>query len=105
MNPPIFPRFSVRDLSDVSSSDSAEEDSSISGISLAKGFSFFFASAEIPEKRRIARDQPCLLKAFARTGVREEPSSVIKNRGFSGSSAYNTSGGSSETALAKPRVT
>jgi len=105
MNPPIFPRFSVRDLSDDSSSDSAEEDSSISGISLAKAFRFLFASAEIPEKRRIAGNQPCLLNAFARTGAREEPSSVIKQRGFSGSSTCSTSGGSSETALANPRVT
>ena len=105
MPPPIFPRFSVRDLSDVSSSDSAEENSSISGISLAKGFSFFFENAEIPEKRKITGDHPCSLKAFARTGANEEPSSVIKQRGFSGSSAYNTSGGSSETALAKPRGT
>jgi len=105
MNPPIFPRFPVRDLSDDSSSDSVEEDSSINGISLAKGFRFFFTSSEIPEKRKITGDHPCSIKAFARTGANEEPSSVIKQRGFSGSSAYNSSGGSSETALAKPRVT
>ena len=97
MNPPIFPRFSVRDLSDVSSSDSAEEDSSISVISLAKGVRFFFASLEIPQKRKITGDHPCSLKAFARTGTNEEASSVIKQRGFSGSSACSTSGGASGT--------
>ena len=97
MNPPIFPRFSVRDLSDDSSSDSAEEDSSISGISLAKGLGFFFTSSEIPEKRKIKGDHPCSIKAFARTGANEEPSSVIKQRGFSGSSACSTSGEASGT--------
>ena len=105
MNPPVNPCFSVRELIAVSISDSAVEDSSISGISLAKAFLFLFASAEIPEKRRIAGNQPCLLNAFARTGAWEEPSSVIKQRGFSGSSTCSTSGGSSETALANPRVT
>ena len=105
MNPPIFPCFSFRDLSDVSSSNSAEEDSSISGISLAKGFCFFFTSSEIPEKRKITGNHPCSLKAFARTGANEEPSSVIKQRGFSGSSVCSTSGGASGTTLAKPRVT
>ena len=105
MNPPIHPCFSVRDLSDVSSSDSAEENSSISGISLAMGFRFFFTSSEIPEKRKITGDHPCSLNAFARTGANEEPSSVIKQRGFSGSFACSTSGGANSTALAKPRVT
>ena len=97
MNPPIFPRFSVRDLSDDSSSDSAEEDSSISGISLAKGLRFFFTSSEIPEKRKITDDHPCSLNAFTRTGANEEPSSVIKQRGFSGSSACSRSGEASGT--------
>ena len=105
MNPPIFPRFSVRDLSDDSSSDSAEEDSSISGISLAKGLRFFFTSSEIPEKRKITGDHPCSLNAFARTGANEEPSSVIKQRGFLGSSACSRSGEASGTTCAKPRVT
>ena len=97
MNPPIFPCFAVRDLRDVSNSVSAGEDSSINGISLAKGLRFFFTSSEIPEKRKITGDHPCSLKAFARTGANEEPSSVIKQRGFSGSSAYSTSGGASGT--------
>ena len=105
MNPPIFPRFSVRDLSDDSSSDSAEEDSSISGISLAKGLRFFFTSSEIPEKRKITGDHPCSLNAITRTGANEEPSSVIKQRGFSGSSACSRSGEASGTTCAKPRVT
>ena len=105
MNPPIFPRFSVRDLSDDSSSDSAEEDSSISGISLAKGLRFFFTSSEIPEKRKITGDHPCSLNAFTKTGANEEPSSVIKQSGFSGSSACSRSGEASGTTCAKPRVT
>ena len=105
MYPPIFQRFSVRDFSDDSSSDSAEEDSSISGISLAKGLRFFFTSSEIPEKRKITGDHPCTLNAFARTGANEQPSSVIKQRGFSGSSACSRSGEASGTTCAKPRVT
>ena len=97
MNPPISPCFAVRDLRDVSNSVSAVEDSSISGISLAKSFRFFFASSEIPEKRKITGDHPCSLKVFARTGANEEPSSVIKQRGFSGSSACSRSGEASGT--------
>ena len=105
MNPPVFPSFTVREFSVFSNSNSAEEESLIIGISFEKAFRFFFISVEIPEKRRIAGDQPCLLKTFAKTGAREEPSSVIKQRGFSGSSECSTSGGSSETELAKLRVT
>ena len=97
MNPQIFPRFSDSNLSDFSRSDSAEEDSSISGISLAKGLLFFFTSSEIPEKRKITGDHPCSLNAFARTGANEEPSSVIKQRGFSGSSVCSRSGEASGT--------
>ncbi len=60
-------------------------------------FASFLQSAEIPEKRKITGDHPCSLKAFARTGANEEPSSVIKQRGFSGSSACSTSGEASGT--------
>lgn len=104
MNPQIFPCFSFRDLSDLSNSDSAGEGTLISGIFLAKGFLFLFTSSEMPEKRRITGNQPRLLKAFAKNDASEVPSSVIKQRGFSGSFVCSTSGCSSETTLANPRV-
>ena len=98
MKPPIFPYFPPRELIDVCNSDSSEEDNSISGISLANDLGLFFTREERPEKRKIAGVQPSALNAFAKAGVSEEPSSVIKQRGFSGSSVCRTSGNASETA-------
>ena len=98
MKPPIFPYFPTRDLSDVCNSDSSEEDNSIRVISLANDLGFFFTRAERPEKRKIAGVQPSALNDFAKAGASEEPSSVIKQRGFSGSSVCRTSGNASGTA-------
>ena len=98
MKPPIFPYFSFRDLSDVCNSDSSEEDNSINAISLANDLGFFFTRAVRPEKRKIAGVQPSALNAFAKAGASEEPSSVIKQREFSGSSVCRMSGNASETA-------
>ena len=98
MKPPIFPYFSPKYLSDVCNSDSSEEDNSISAISLANNLGLFFTRAERPEKRNIAGVQPSALNAFAKAGASEEPSSVIKQRGFSGSSVCRKSGNASETA-------
>ena len=98
MKPPIFPYFCARDLSDVCNSDSSEEDNSISAISSANNLDLFFTRAERPEKRKIAGVQPSALNAFAKAGASEEPSSVIKQRWFSGSSVCRMSGDKSETA-------
>ncbi|MBC8259436.1 MAG: hypothetical protein H8E38_10495 [SAR324 cluster bacterium] len=46
-----------------------------------------------------------MFKAFAKAGANEVPSSVIKHRGFSGSSVCRTSGTASGTACARARVT
>ena len=98
MKPPMFPYFSTRDLSDVCNSDSSEEDNSISVVSLAKALLLFFARTERPEKRKMAIVQPSALNTFAKAGAREEPSSVIKQRWFAGSSVCRTSGNASGTA-------
>ena len=97
MKPLMFPYFPTSDLSDVCNSDSSEEDNSISGVSLAKDLRFFFMRSERPEKRKIAGVQFSALNAFAKAGAMEEPSSVIKQRCFSGSSVCRTSGKASGT--------
>ena len=94
----MFPCFSEKDLSEDCNSVSVEEVNSINAVPLANGFRFLFTKAEIPEKLKIAGVQPFPLKASAKTGTRAVPSSVIRQRGFSGSSVCRNPGEASGTA-------
>ena len=105
MKPPKLPCFSEKDLSEDCNSVSAEEDNSMTDVSLLNALRLLFPNAEIPAKRKITGVHPCPCKASASAVARAEPSSVSKQSGFSGSSLRRNPGDASGTACARPSVT
>ena len=92
MKPPISPCFSKINLNAEQSSSSFEEVNSITDVSLLNARRFFLTKLEIPEYLKITGFQPCFRIASASNGAKDEPSSVIKQIGFSGSSLIKNPG-------------
>ena len=64
---------------------SSEEEISINKVCFGNDFRFFVEKTDVPANRRTAVFHPCFISVAARVGARAEQSSVIRQRGFSGS--------------------
>ena len=78
MKPPKLPCFSEKDLSTDCNSVSAEEDNSMTAVSVGIALRLLLSKAEIPQKRKITGVHPSPCNASANAGVRAEPSSVSR---------------------------
>ena len=85
IKPPIIPCFASRSFSEDWRSVSSEEETSINKVCFGNDLRFFVEKTDVPANRRTAVFQPCFINVAARVGARAEQSSVIMQRGFSGS--------------------
>ena len=97
--------FSKIDLKDDCNSSSSEVDNSITNVSLGNASLFLFIKFEIPENFKIMGFQFFLKIDLAINGARDEPSSVIKHIGLSGSFLIKSPGGAIRIDSAIPSVT